>query len=107
MITEEEIKTHRNTWEVIRIGETRLKSTQASSSVVKHVQVSNGSPVAVTSAKQAVETADEVSAEPIAAHQKVVPINKALAAPGWLQEAQQRAATLAAKAAGRLMRARR
>ncbi|WKL18815.1 DUF7146 domain-containing protein [Comamonas testosteroni] len=102
VITEEEIKTHRNTWEVIRIGETRLKSTQASSSVVKHVQVSNGSPVAVTSAKQAVETADEVSAEPIAAHQKVVPINKALAAPGWLQEAQQRAANvLAAKAAGK------
>jgi hypothetical protein len=30
VITEEEIKTHRNTWEVIRIGETRLKSTQAS-----------------------------------------------------------------------------
>lgn len=100
VITEEEIKTHRNTWEVVRIGETRMKQTQTSSSLVKQVQVSNGSPVVIPSAEQ--ECAEEIKAEPNATHQKVVSINKALAAPGWLQEAKQRAANaLAAKAAGK------
>lgn len=105
VVTEVEVQTHRNTWEVRHKDAMSNRATTTHVAPLKEKKVENGSPVYEPRAAQAaVATKHEIpnAINQVTAGDNVVPFPKGLQEPSWLLEAKNRAAKqLAAQKAGK------
>ena len=105
IVTEQEIQTHRNTWEVRRIGHNRVHASASQAAPTREVKVANGTaiyePIPAHAGKP-MEHAEPTATPLQPSGKNVYPFPNGQDAPAWLKDAKQRAEKqMAAKKAGK------